>query len=100
MAVRKQTAVDPVASLEQQLAQLKAQLTKARAAQVIEAQKAIAGLAKDAAKATASLKAAQSKLAAAAKKKTPGTAKAVAAAKVVPPGRTALLIGQIRVSRS
>ena len=30
MAARKQTAVDPVASLEQQLNQLKAQLTKAQ----------------------------------------------------------------------
>ena len=37
MAARKQTAVNTVASLEQQLAQLKAQLSKARAAQAADA---------------------------------------------------------------
>jgi histone H1/5 len=53
MAARKQTAVDTVAGLEQQLAALKAQLTKARTAQAADAQKAIAGLVKEATKASA-----------------------------------------------
>ena len=56
MAARKQTAVNTVASLEQQLAQLKTQLSKARAAQAADAVKALAGLAKDAAKAPAAKK--------------------------------------------
>ena len=43
MAARKQTAVNTVASLEQQLAQLKTQLAKARAAQAADAGKAVAG---------------------------------------------------------
>ena len=37
MAARKQTAVNPVAGLETQLAALKAQLVKARAAQAADA---------------------------------------------------------------
>ena len=39
MAARKQSAVDSVAGLEQQLAQLKTQLSKARAGQAADAQK-------------------------------------------------------------
>ncbi len=93
MAARKQTAVNPVAGLEQQLAALKAQLVKARAAQAADAQKSIAGLVKDAAKAAANLKAAQAKHKAASKKKTPGSAKTTAAAKAAGVKKTVLLAG-------
>jgi len=43
MAASKKTAVDNVAGLEQQLAALKTQLTKARADQAADAQEGVAG---------------------------------------------------------